>query len=445
MVSFPGEVVSAATGVALDASSLHASLNDPVLSSLTFLNEVMTRFPAAISFAPGAPHLAHLDEVDVTGYVDRYRRHLVEDRGFTPDRAHRLMHEYGPSRGLINDLVAGALGRDQGIGVDPRSVVITVGAQEAMLLTLRALCPSPDDLLAVVEPAFVGMIGAARLLGIGIVPVAEASDGLDFDALDAACVAAGAQGKRIRALYVAPDYSNPSGSVMDLASRQRLLDTARREDFLLIEDSAYGFTAPACAGLPTLKALDGEARVIYLGTFAKVCLPGARVGFVVADQVVRRADGTRGLLADELAVLKTMVTVNTSPLCQAVIGGMLLDHGGSLAELGETTAAHYRRNLAQLLDALDRRLGGDEAVPGVTWNHPTGGFFVRMRLPVPVDTAMLERCAAEYEVLWTPMSQFYLSEGSGTHELRLSCSYLSPAQIEEGVVRLSAFLRALTN
>lgn len=442
MVSFAGEVVSTATEVVLDASSLHASLSDPVLSSLSFLNEVMTRFPSAISFAPGAPHLAHLDDVEVTGYVDRYRRHLVEDRGLTPDRARRLMHEYGPSRGLINDLVADALARDQGIDVDPRSVVITVGAQEAMLLALRALCPSPDDLLAVVEPAFVGMIGAARLLGIGTVPVAEVADGLDFDALDAACLAAAARGKRIRALYVAPDYSNPSGSVMDLAARQRLLDTARREDFLLIEDSAYGFTAPASAELPALKALDREARVLYLGTFAKVCLPGARVGFVVADQVVSR-DGTRGVLADELAVLKTMVTVNTSPLCQAVIGGMLLDHGGSLAELGKSTAAHYQRNLAQLLDALDRRLGGE--LPGVTWNHPAGGFFVRMRVPVRVDQALLERCAAEYGVLWTPMSEFYLSEGGGTHELRLSCSYLSPAQIEEGVERLSAFLRAVTS
>ena len=203
----------------------------------------------------------------------------------------------------------------------------------------------------------------------------------------------------------------------------------------MLEDSTYGFTGVRGMALPALKKLDHRCRAIYLGTFSKVCLPGTRVGFVVADQSVIGAVNDR-LLADDLAALKTMVTVNTSPICQAVIGGILLAHGGSLADMMAEKASLYRQNLHYLLDALERHVGRRN---GVSWNTPSGGFFVRMRVPVVVDDALVELCAREFGVLWTPMVHFYLG-GVSSHELRLSCSYLTPAQIEEGARRLGAFV-----
>ncbi|GDY51935.1 hypothetical protein SVIO_025580 [Streptomyces violaceusniger] len=192
--------------------------------------------------------------------------------------------------------------------------------------------------------------------------------------------------------------------------------------------------------MPGLKALDTGRRVIHLGTFAKVGFPGARVGYAVADQRVRHAGGER-LLAEELADLKTMVTVNTSPLSQAVVGGLLLDHGRSLTALARRKADRYRRNLACLADALERHLA--DAPAGVTWNRPAGGFFVRVNLPVRADAALLEVSARDYGVLWTPMSQFFLT-GRGDRQIRLSCSYLEPDRIETGVRRLATFLRKET-
>ncbi|MFB7274192.1 PLP-dependent aminotransferase family protein [Streptomyces sp. NPDC056244] len=425
----------------LERDTLHASLGDPVLGSISFLNEIMAQFPDAISFAPGAPNLTFLDEFDVAHHVDKWLVHAAAQRSLSAEQARRLLYEYGPSRGLINDLVAEALHRDHSIEVGPEAVVITVGAQEAMILSLHALCGREGDLLAVVDPCFVGIRGAARLLDIGVVAVDEAGDGIDFEGLQAQCRAARSRGERIRVLYVAPDYSNPSGSLMSLAARRRLLDLAERENLLLLEDGAYGFTAAPGMGLPPLKALDRDGRVVHLGTFAKVCLPGARVGYVVADQLIRTGDGSRRLLADELAVSKSVVTVNTSPICQALIGGMLLEHGGSLTALAHRKSELYQANLSLLLDALDRHLSPEtEPPPGVTWSRPAGGFFVRMRLPVPADAALLATSASEYGVLWTPMSQFYGS-GKGDNELRLSCSYLDADRIEEGVARLAGFLR----
>ncbi|WP_267244919.1 PLP-dependent aminotransferase family protein [Streptomyces sp. PR69] len=422
----------------IDHLSLHGSLQDPVIGSLSFLNEVMGRYPEAISFAPGAPHPNTLPDGDIQRYVDTFLGHLVQE-GRSPDQARRLLFEYGPSRGLVNGVVHEALRRDHGIEASPDALVITVGAQEALLLVLRALFRSRDQVLAVADPCFVGVTGAARLLDLDVVPVAETPLGIDLDGLAEACRASRRAGRPIRALYTAPDFSNPGGGRMSLGCRRRLLDLAEREDFLVLEDNAYGFTAPAGSELPPLKALDTGRRVVHVGTFAKVAFPGARVGYVVADQRITGPEGTVRLLADELATLKTMVTVNTSPLCQAVIGGMLLEHGGSLAELSRSKSELYRRNLTHLMDALDRHLG-EGLPPGIHWSRPEGGFFVRLRLPVAADTALLEISALKYGVLWTPMTPFYLS-GAGTHQLRLSCSYLGSEEIKEGVRRLAAFLR----
>jgi (S)-3,5-dihydroxyphenylglycine transaminase len=424
----------------LHREGLLAALGDPGLEAINFLNEVIDRFPDAISFAPGAPYGGFFEHLDVGHYIDLYVRYLSEKQSLTAAQVRRRLYQYGPARGQINELLADALRMDEQIDVVPRAVVVTVGCQEAMVLVLRTLCPNPNDVLAVVNPCFAGIAGAAKVLGIETLLVEESGDSLALGEFEAACAMAREQGKRVRALYVAPDYSNPSGQLLDLDTRQRLLSLAARQDLLLIEDNAYGFTAHPDEALPTLKALDRARRVVYLGTCAKTCLPGVRVGFVVADQIVADAMGKMRLLADELALVKSMVTVNTSPICQAIIGGLMLENGGSLAAVGREKADLYRRNLRTLLAALDRHVRPEAELFGISWNRPKGGFFVRMRLPVDADEELLAVCGRQYGVLWTPMRNFYLNNG-GRFEIRLSCSYLTDEEIDEGIRRLACFLR----
>ncbi len=427
-------------------ADLHPSLSDPVLNSIGFLNEVMTRYPQAISFAPGAPYLRHLEDADLDSYVRRGAEYLGRERDLDAAGMRRLMLEYGPSRGLINGLVADGLCQDLSVDVDPRSVVITVGAQEALLLTLRAITRPGRDLLGVITPSFPGILGAARLLDVDVCCFRDRADveldggtgvlaGPDLDEVRAVC----ATEPRLRALYVAPDYANPSGGRMSVAARQELLDLADAEDLLLIEDNAYGFTAADGDELPPLWALRPD-RVVLVGTFSKICLPGARVGFAVAAQPVGAGPEPQALLADSLAAAKSMVTVNTPPLCQALVAGLLLERQGSLRAVGAANAEHYRGSLAWLVAQLDAQLAPRlPADSGVSWNRPGGGFFVLMQLPVPTDEAQLDRCAREHRVIWTPMAEFYPG-GGGEFRLRLSCSYLTRAQITEGVRRLTEFV-----
>lgn len=182
--------------------------------------------------------------------------------------------------------------------------------------------------------------------------------------------------------------------------------------------------------------------MVHLGSYSKTVFPGARVGFVVADQRVRDAEGGEHLLADELAKIKSMVTVNTSSLSQAAVAGALLGARGRLSQLNAEAAAHYGATLREMLRQLDARLPADrrEAL-GVRWNEPTGGFFLTLRVPFRVDDALVTTSAQDFGVIWTPMTHFHPGTG-GHHGIRLSISYLTPAEIEEGTARLARFVEA---
>lgn len=424
----------------LHRADLHASLSDPLMETMNFLNEIAMRYPEAISFAPGRPHDKFFSTEQIFDHIRRYLKHL-EDEGRSPDQIRSLMYQYGPTAGQIRELIADSLRADEGIDVPPESIVVTVGAQEAMLLVLRALISGPGDVLMVSSPCYVGISGAARLLDIEVVPVVERRDGLaPADVVDA-IEAQRALGRRPKALYVIPDHSNPAGTTVRLPARRALLDIAARHGLLLIEDSPYRLVSPGTQ-LPTLKSLDVERRVVHLGSFSKTIFPGARVGFVVADQQVTDADGRVGLLADELAKIKSMVTVNTSPLSQAAVAGALLAAEGRVAALNAGPATHYGETMRLMLEHLDRRLpAARRDALGVSWNHPSGGFFLTASVPFLADNAALARSAEHFGVLWTPMSYFYPG-GGGEHGIRLSTSYLTATEIEEGTARLARFIES---
>ncbi|GAA1666135.1 PLP-dependent aminotransferase family protein [Kribbella yunnanensis] len=410
----------------LDVTTLHASLTDRALNSMNFLNEISHHYPDAISLAAGRPTEEFFDLDDVPRYLELFAAHL-RDRGLDEPAVRRTILQYGRTKGIVHELVARNLAVDEDIHVDPEAIVVTAGCQEAMLLTLRALRADATDVLLAISPAYVGITGAARVVDLPVLPVP------DVDDLLTVVKGARADGLRPRGFYVMPDFANPSGLSMDLPTRHRLLEIAAAEGLLLLEDNPYGlFPAAGVDRLPTLKALDTERRVVYLGSFAKTGLPGARVGYVVADQTV----SSGGLFADELSKLKSMVTVNTSPIAQAVIGGKLLDCDFSLTAANQREREIYAGNLQTVACHLASAFPQGE----VTWTVPSGGFFVVITVPFAVDDELLTTSAQEYGVLWTPMAHFYESD-TPVNSLRISCSGATGPQLEAALDRLTALIR----
>jgi (S)-3,5-dihydroxyphenylglycine transaminase len=429
-----------APAASLRREALHSCVRDPVMDTMNFLNEITLRYPDAVSFAPGRPYDGFFDTEEIFTYIRRYLDHLAEG-GASPEQIRDALFQYGPTAGRIRELIAHALTQDENIDVPPEAIVVTVGCQEAMLLALRAIIAGPRDVLLVSSPCYVGITGAARLLDVNLATVEEREDGLCCEDVEAAIRTQAERGNRVRAFYVVPDHSNPSGLTVPLQARHALLDLAGRHDVLILEDSPYRLVSPG-QQLPTLKSLDRERRVVHLGSFSKSVFPGARLGFVIADQVVADGAGDSGLLAGELIKIKSMVTVNTSPLSQAVVAGMILRSGGQISRANPDAVAHYGNAMRATLDQLERRFPCERRTAlGVRWNKPSGGFFLTLRVPFQADNAALARSAQEFGVIWTPMSYFY-PLGGGECSIRLSTSYLSQDDIVEGIARLARFIEA---
>ncbi len=416
------------------------ALARPLLGVMNFLNEIVQAYPTAISFAPGRPP-EHLFDVEAAlASIPRYVEHVARETGTAPAEVLRGLGQYGRTAGMIQPLLARHLATDEGIDVAPEAIVVTNGAQEAMSIVLQAIFDPARDTLLVSDPAYIGITGAASVLGIPMEPVPTGDGGLDLEALVACLARVRASGRNPRALYDLVDFHNPLGTTTPLAARRQLLEIAGEHGLLLIEDNPYGVFAYDDDRLPTLKSLDRRRDVVYIGTFSKTLLPGVRLGYVVADQpVAGAAPGV--LLAHELAKVKSLVSVNTSPLLQAIVGGTLIEHGFSLIDANRERLQHYRANRDRMLACLERWFAGDDLLAGkVSWNRPRGGLFLTVTLPFAFDDDCLRTCAGQYGVICCPMTYFSFA-GGRERQIRLSFSYVTQEQIETGIRSLWQFVR----
>jgi (S)-3,5-dihydroxyphenylglycine transaminase len=414
--------------------TLKSCFVDPLLEVMNFLNEVVLRYPAAVSFAPGRPAERHFDVAGTLGKVERFVAHRAAASGAPAAAVYADLGQYNRTNGIINELIARQIELDHGIRAAPGAIMVTTGCQEAMAVLLAGLFDAGDVLLAS-DPTYIGITGLARVLGIPVVAVPSGPHGITVPRVEAALAAVERSGRRARALYDIPDFNNPMGTSMPLPARHELLALAARRQLLVFEDNPYGMFAYDGEPPPTLKALDRDRSVIYMGSFSKTLFPGLRLGYLIADQEVALAGGRRASLAAELSKVKSLTTVNTSPVLQAAAGGILLENGGSLAGLVRAKLPFYRANRDRMLACLEAELAGV-----ASWNRPAGGFFLTVDLPFVFDLACVEMCARDFGVICCPMSFFALAPGR-ERQARLSFSYVTEDQIATGIERFARFVR----
>jgi (S)-3,5-dihydroxyphenylglycine transaminase len=417
--------------------TLKRAFSDPLLDVMNFLNEVVLRHPDAISFAPGRPTERHFDVEGTLGRAALWVEERASASGEPPQAVWDGLGQYNRTNGIIHDLIAGQLAVDEGIDAAPESIIVTTGCQEAMTILLMGLIDPAADALLISDPTYIGIPGLARILEITLIPVPTGERGLEPASVAAGIEQARRLGLRPRALYDVPDFNNPLGTRMPIPVRHALLDLAREHGMLIWEDNPYGMFSYDGPPLPTLKALDRHAVVIYMGSFSKTLFPGLRLGYLVADQQVVLPSGKRVPLAAELSKVKSLTTVNTSTVVQAMAGGVLLAAGGSLRPLMEEKLPTYRASRDHMLAALETSLGG---IPGVRWNRPEGGFFLTLDLPFEFTDEDLRVAARDYGVVVCPMSFFALTPGR-EHQVRLAFSYVTDKQIAQGIARFARFVR----
>jgi 2-aminoadipate transaminase len=333
--------------------------------------------------------------------------------------------QYGPTRGHkpLLEVILGVLDR-RGIQARLEELMITSGSQQGLDLIARVLVTAGDVVL-VELPAYTGAIAALKNAQAELVGVKQDEDGIDLDDLDAVCERERKRGKRVNLLYLVPNFQNPTGSLLSLDRRRRLLEWAERRDVLIVEDDPYGslyFDDVDAADTRPIRADDRYGRVLYLSTFSKTLAPGFRVGWMVApaslierfDTAKQSVDLTSGIL-DQRMVLEAVKR-------------------GVLEKLAPRLRGLYQQKRDVMQAALRRELG-----ERLTWPTPKGGFFLWAKLPAGVDdNALLERALAQ-RLVFVIGSAFYV-DGTGHDRIRLSFSAPSPERIEEGVRRLAGIL-----
>lgn len=334
--------------------------------------------------------------------------------------------QYGPTRGHapLMESILGMLDA-RGIRTSLEELIITTGSQQGIDLVARVLV-GPGDVVLVELPTFTGAIAAFRNAQADLVGVAQDLDGLDLDDLDAVWQRERRVGKRVKLLYVVPNFQNPTGRLLGLNKRGRLLDWAARRHVLIVEDDPYGslyFDGVASeAETRPLRADDPDGRVIYLSTFSKSLAPGFRVGWMVAPST----------LIDRFEIAKQSVDLTSGILDQRIV------HEAVRRGVVERLAPRLRQVYQRKRDIMELSIR-EELGDRMTWLQPKGGFFLWATLPVGhVDTEVLAR-ALEHRLVFVTGSAFHV-DGRGHDTIRLSFSAPAPDQIPEGVRRLAAAL-----
>ncbi len=330
--------------------------------------------------------------------------------------------QYGATEGYqpLRDHLKSYLQSKYGIGCENDDILITSGAQQVMELVCKTVC-NPGDTVIAESPSFIGSLNSFRSLGVRLVGVPTASDGMNVDALEKAL----AENDNVRFIYTIPNFQNPAGVTMSMAKRRRLYELAKQYNVLIVEDNPYGDLRFAGEDVPAVKTLDDDGVVVYAGSFSKVMSSGMRVGYALAP---------KALLA-KMIVAKQGEDVHTNQWAQMVCHEFMTTYDFE-AHL-EKLRTIYKAKAELMMSLLDEHL-----VPtGITYDRPEGGLFIWCRLPDHVDMAeFCTKAVKEHKVAVVPGSAFNV-EGEHLQTFRVNFSTPTDAAMREGVARLGAFAR----
>ncbi|MBK1661027.1 aminotransferase-like domain-containing protein [Paracraurococcus ruber] len=317
----------------------------------------------------------------------------------------------------LRDLVADKLGRHRGVACTRDDVLITSGSLQGLDLVNDLLLEAGDTVL-VEELSYGGAISRIRARGVTIVPVALDDQGMRMDALEDALAGLKARGITPKYIYTIPTIQNPTGSILPLDRRHKLLDLARAHGVPVFEDECYadliwaGNDAP-----PALYALD-PAQVIHIGSFSKTLAPALRSAYAVAPWPV----------LSRLVSLKT--DGGTGAVEQMLVAEYFSKHFDS--HVGALSGV-LEDKLRCMVEAVEREFGSS-----VECFVPKGGIFLWLKLPDQVDVRKLVKPAAERGIQFNPGPEWACDPEAARSQLRLCFALPSKEEIREGV---AAFAR----
>lgn len=334
------------------------------------------------------------------------------------DRYGGKAFQYGATQGVTE--LREVLSRRYGVPVE--RIQITSSSQQGIDVCTRILA-DPGDVILTSDPSYLGALQSFRSYRACVVGVAHEAVPEKFrKAYEEEIGRQLSQGRKIKFLYMIPDFQNPSGETLSLEERKILVELAEKYGFLIVEDSPYRELRYSGEPVPTIYSLNPDI-VLHLGSFSKIFAPGFRLGWIFGNPEV----------LDKIYVCKQSLDL-CPPVFDQYVAAEFMGSGLLDANLVKSIDL-YRNRRDLMLSLLERHMP-----EGVSWTRPDGGLFLFLTMPEGFDSVAFYDTALDNGVAYVAGS-FFRTDGGGRNTMRLNFSFMSPERIEEGIVLLASLLR----
>jgi len=313
---------------------------------------------------------------------------------------------------LIEYIVRTILPR-RGIAARPEEVLLTMGAQHALWMVAEILI-GPHSLVVQENPSYPGL----RVM-LDQRPCVRVFVDADGDGLPPDLIPKGAD-----VVFTTPSHQCPTGATMPVERRRALLERARREDFLVVEDDYEFEMSFLKSPSPALKSLDDDGRVIYVGSFSKSLFPGLRLGYLV---------GSEPFIREARALRAAIMRHPPGHIQRTTAYFLALGHYDSLLNRLAQSYRRRRQAMAEAIVAHDLTVAGTAAF---------GVWSLWVRAAPGVDCDALALRLRGRGVLIEPGRVFFNPQSPPVNHYRLAYSSIAQGRIAEGITLLADELRA---
>jgi len=372
----------------------------------------LTADPEVISFAGGMPDPEFFP-------IEALRK--VSDLVLQEDGKAALQYNATAGYLPLREKIATRM-TNMGMQVSAESIILTSGSQQGIDFCGKVFLNEGDAIICE-SPSYSGALNAFSAYLPEFIEIPTDDQGMDMAALEKVM----ASKSSVKFIYVIPDFQNPTGRSWSLERRQKLIALANKYDVPVIEDDPYSSFRFEGDRLPTLKSLDTENRVIYLGTFSKMLCPGLRVGWI--------AGGIEVL--SKIEIIKQVADIHSNSLTQREVAKYLELYNLDDQIKGVTKAYKKRRDI--MVDAMKEFFPSECA-----HTKPEGGIFIWIDLPESLNAREILLEAVKEKVAFIPGGGFF-PNSKKENTIRLSFATMPDEKIKEGVKRLGKVLKkALT-
>jgi 2-aminoadipate transaminase len=374
----------------------------------------LTNKPGLISFAGGLPSpltfpIKELKEISCE---------VLENDG-----AAALQYSTTEGDPVLRKLLAERYAK-QGLKITAENLIITTSSQQALDLIPRVMI-DPGDKIIVGLPSYLGGIQSFHNYGANMIGVKHDKFGMSSEKLEEELKILKMVGEKPKFVYIIPDFQNPAGVTMPEWRRLEIIAICQKYDVMIVEDSPYRELRFEGQDQKTIYQLADEGRVLLLGTFSKIFIPGFRIGWIIGHQNI----------IDKIVMAKQSADLCTSAFVQKIAAKYI--EKGYFEKNLINIITMYKEKKDVMMKAFE-----DYLPEGVSWTNPEGGLFLFVTLPEWMDAEDLFLKAVENNVAFVIGKVFHCDE-SGKNTMRINFSFATKEEIVEGVKRLAKAIKEM--